>query len=110
MQSASWSTYGTFDTYYSFRNTTGATINATLTQFDVNGTVVGSPVALAIPARATASTNTVALVTTRNLSGTAMFVHDGPPGAILAEADIADFTLTPPYVQRIKFQVQRELR
>jgi hypothetical protein len=40
-----------------------------------------------------------------------MFVHNGPPGAILAEATIANFSILPtPYNQPVKFQTVREIR
>jgi hypothetical protein len=42
--------------------------------------------------------------------GTARFIHDGPPGAFVAEAVIASFSLNPPYVQPVKFVSVREAR
>jgi len=38
------------------------------------------------------------------------FTHDGPPGAIIAEAAIANFSISPAYVQPVKFQAMREGR
>jgi hypothetical protein len=107
--STSWSTNGTYDTYYSLKNTTGSTITGTLTLFNTGGTQVSQTV-LTINAGATGATNTVALGTPRNLTGTAMFIHNGPPAAILAEADVANFTLPTPYIQPVKFQSAREIR
>jgi hypothetical protein len=46
----------------------------------------------------------------RSKSGTARFTHDGPPGAVVAEAAIANFSITPNYVQPVKFVAIREAR
>jgi hypothetical protein len=110
MFSPAWSTNGTYDTFYSFLNTTGGTINGTLTLYNVAGTSVGTA-SFVISANSTASRNTSAgsLATVRNTTGTAKFVHNGPPGAILAEADVANFNITPtPYIQIVKFMPARE--
>jgi uncharacterized repeat protein (TIGR01451 family) len=109
MFSPAWSTNGAFDTYYSFQNTTGATLNGTLTLFDTGGAAV-STIMLTIPPGETAGTNTVALGTDRNHTGTARFTHDGPPGAFVIEAAIANFSLSPAYVQPVKFQAVREAK
>src|SRR5207245_1260731 len=95
--SAAWSTNGSFDTFFSFLNTTGGAVSGTLTLFDTSGVVV-STFAVAVPAGQTASTNTSALGTTRNRTGTAKFTHNGPPGSILVEAPIANFSISPAYV------------
>jgi hypothetical protein len=111
MFSPAWSTFGTFDTFYSFMNTTGVALNGALTLYNTAGTQVGPTTPFAIAANSTAATNTSAggLNTTRNAAGTAKFTHNGPPGAILAEAAIANFTITPtPYFQGVKFQAARE--
>jgi hypothetical protein len=107
--SAAWSDVGAFNTFYSFQNTTGATINGTLILRDTTGTVVSTSTH-AIPAGQTVSTNTATLGIPRNLTGTATFTHDGPPGAVSAEAAIANFSLNPAYVQPVKFQSAREAR
>jgi uncharacterized repeat protein (TIGR01451 family) len=109
MFSPAWSTNGSFDTYYSFQNTTGATLNGTLTLFDTGGAVVSTS-NLVVPAGQTVATNTVALSSARNHTGTARFTHDGPPGAFVAEAAIANFSINPAYVQPVKFQAVREAR
>ena len=108
MFSPAWSTFGTFDSFFSFLNTTGGTLTGTLTLYNTAGTQVSaSP--FTINANSTAATNTSALATARNAAGTAKFVHNGPPGAVLAEAAIANFTITPtPYFQGVKFQPTRE--
>jgi hypothetical protein len=110
MFSPAWSTNGTYDTFYSFLNTTGATLTGTLTLYNIAGTQV-STTGFTINANSTASTNTSAggLGTVRNTTGTAKFTHNGPPGAILAEADVANFNITPtPYIQIVKFTPTRE--
>ena len=107
--SPAWSTNAGFDTYYSFRNTTGATLNGTLSLLDTAGvTVATTPVT--VPPGGTASANTSTLGVTRNRVGTARYTHDGPPGAFLVEAAIASFSLNPPYVQPVKFVSVREAR
>jgi hypothetical protein len=106
--SPAWSTNGSFDTFYSFHNTSSATITGTLTLRNTAGTVVDTA-ALTIPAGGTASTNTAALATPRNTTGTASLTHDGPAGAIQTEAAIANFTLATPYVQIVKFAPTREV-
>ena len=109
MFSPAWSDNGSFDTFYSFQNTTGATLHGTLTLLNPAGGVV-TTANLTIPTGQTASMNTAALGIARNQTGTAKFTHDGPPGAILAEAAIANFSINPAYVQPVKFQAMREGR
>ena len=108
MFSPAWSTFGTFDSFYSFLNTTGTTISGNLVLYNSAGTQVGTT-PVTINANSTAATNTSALGTVRNMAGTAKFTHNGPPGAVLAEAAIANFTISPtPYFQGVKFQPARE--
>ena len=107
--STAWSTSGSFDTYYSFQNTTGAALDGTLTLLDTTGAIL-STVGLSIPAGQTASTSTSSLMVARSTTGTARFTHNGPPGAILAQAAIANFTMSPAYVQPVTFQPVREAR
>jgi len=108
--SPAWSTNSTYDTYFSFYNTTNTNINGVITLYKAtDGTVAGTTSLVVISGR-TKPTNTVALATPRNFTGTAKFTHDGPPGAILAEADIANFSSTPAYIQPIKFEAVREKR
>jgi hypothetical protein len=107
--SPAWSTFGSFDAFYSFQNTTGATVSGTLTLYDTAGSVV-TTAPLTIPAGQASSTNTLSLGVPNNQAGTARFVHDGPPGAVAAEAAIANFSVSPAYVQPVKFQAMREAR
>jgi hypothetical protein len=108
--SPAWSTGGTYETYYSFYNTTNAVITGTLTLTKTDGTAGGTPATLVIQPGRTAPTNTVAMGSPEASQGTARFTHNGPPGAILAEADIANFGSTPAYIQPIKFEAVRDKR
>lgn len=107
--SAAWSTNGSYATYYSFYNTTSSPINVTITLTTSSGSNAGSTL-LAVPPGRTTSTNTVALATPANQAGTAIATHNGPPGAVLVESDIANFSFTPAYVQPVKFAPTREVR
>jgi len=109
LYSPAWTTNGTYATYYSFYNTTSSPITGTITLNTTTGGSAGTT-NLTINPGQTASTNTVALSTPPNQTGTAKFTHDGPPAGILVEADVANFTLNPPYVQPVKFQAVREIR
>jgi hypothetical protein len=103
MFSPAWSTNSTYETFYSLLNTTDATCNVRLTLMDTGGTV-RTNFSGAINTGATLATNTFALGTARNLSGTARLTHDCPPGTIVAEAAIANFSISPtPYFQGVKF-------
>jgi hypothetical protein len=109
MFSSAWSTNGTYDTFYSFQNTTNATCNVTLTLLDTAGTV-RTTFSSAVATGATLSTNTSALGTARTLTGTARLTHDCPPNTINGAAFIANFNITPtPYIQFVGF-FQRETR
>jgi hypothetical protein len=110
MYSPAWSTNGSFDTFYSFQNTTGTSRVGTLTLLDATGGVVSVIFPVTIPAGQTASLNTASLGVPRNRTGTARFTHNGPPGAVAAEAAIANFSISPAYVQPVKFQAAREAR
>jgi uncharacterized repeat protein (TIGR01451 family) len=109
MYSPAWSDNGTFDTFYSFQNTTGATLHGTLTLLSPSGALVIAH-DVTVAAGQTVSTNTSTLGIARNQTGTARFTHDGPPGAITAETAIANFSISPAYVQPVKFQTMREAR
>jgi hypothetical protein len=105
MFSPAWSTNGSYDTFYSFQNTTNASCKGYLTLYDLNGFVVGSS---SFWTNGTVSTNTVSINAPRNKAGTATFIHDCPPGALLVSAAIANFTISPtPYYQEVKFQPVR---
>ena len=109
MYSPAWSTNGSFQTFYSLQNSTGATLHGTLTLFDTAGSVLSSS-DVVVPPGQTLATNTASLDVPRNRTGTARLTHDGPPGAIVAEAVIANFSLSPAYVQPVKFEAVRQAR
>jgi hypothetical protein len=106
--SPSWSTISTFDTFYSFYNTTNSTCAGTLTLINAAGAVADT-FAVSIPSLRNTSTNTSAMATPRGATGTARFIHDCPPGGVVTEAAIANFTISPtPYFQFVKFGPVRE--
>lgn len=107
--SPAWSTSGTYDTYYSFFNTTGNSISVTVNLVTTAGASAGSTT-LVVPAGRTAATNTVSLATVRGQAGTAYLTVRGPVGSILTEADIANFTSTPGYIQPVHFEAVRDQR
>jgi hypothetical protein len=108
MFSPAWSTNGAFDTFYSFQNTTGSARVADLVLYDTAGAVVATISSLVIPPRQSVSVNTASAGVPRHRSGSARLTHTGPPGAILAEAAISNFSISPAYVQPVKFQAVRE--
>ncbi len=107
LYSALWSSSMNQNTYYSFVNTTSGSITCTLTLTTAAG-VFAAATTFTIGPGLSASTNTVAMNVAPGLTGTARLTHNGPPGAILIEADIADSTTTPPYIQPVKFTAVRE--
>jgi len=107
--SPAWSTNGGFDTYYSLANTSTSAVRGTLVLLDPAGAVLTS-LPITVPPTQTASANTQALGVSRGRTGAARFTHDGPPGAIIAEAAIARFSTSPAYVRPVKFQPVREAR
>ena len=109
INSPAWSTNGTFDTFYSLQNTTRSTVNVTITLLSLAGSTVDTGTA-SIAAGGTFSTNTSAsgLATPRSQSGVMRITHDGPPGAILCEASIASFAISPPFLQPVKCAAMRE--
>lgn len=108
LYSSTWSTYDGFNSFYSFLNTTGGAITGILTLYDTSGATVATS-SFTINPNAAARTNTAVLGIARNTTGTAKFTHDGPPGAMLAEAAIANFSSTSaPYIQSVRFVSVRE--
>ncbi len=103
MFSPGWATFAGLQTFWSFLNTTNATINGTITLLDGFGTQVAALGVGILPKRAVFP-STIALGIAPNRSGTARFTHDGPPGAVLAEAAITNGT----YFQRVRFEPVRE--
>ena len=106
MFSPGWSTFGNFQTFWSFLNTTDDTINGTLTLLDATGNQVAT-VGLAILSNRAAFPSTLTMGIAAGQSGTARFIHDGPPGAVLAEGAITNFA---GHFQRVRFEPPREQR
>jgi len=108
-----WSTFGTFETFYSCTNTTTTgTLDAILKLFDTTGAEVASFDFTDLPAGGTVSRNTgsTSLNVANGLNGSATLVHNGPPGAFLCEAAIADFATAPRVIQPVKFEPTRQMR
>jgi hypothetical protein len=110
MFSPAWTTNGTFDTYWSFQNTTNAAITGQLTLFDLNGNQVQSLAIGPIPVKGIFGTNTVSLGVVRNKVGNVRFSHDGPPGAVEIKANQANFATSPPFIELVPFEAKRQIR
>ncbi len=106
MFSPGWSTMGGTQTFWSFLNTTNATLNGTLTLLDTLGTQVAALGVGILPNRAVFP-STITMAIAAGQAGTARFIHDGPPGAILAEGAITNFIT---FFQRVRFDPVRERR
>lgn len=104
--SPAWSTNATYDTYYAFLNTTSQSISGNLTLVPSSGAPVSLPITIA--AGALNSSNTVSLAAPRNKTGYAFFTHNGPPGALIVTATVANFTSTPAYIQPVDFKGVRD--
>ncbi len=100
--SPGWSTMGV-STFWSFFNTTNATINGTLTLLNATGTQIAAAGVAILPNRAVFP-STITMAVAAGQAGTARFTHDGPPGAILAEAAITNFA---GFFQRVRFEPRR---
>ena len=90
-------------------NTTGAALSGTLTLLSTSGSELWT-FPFTVPPGETVGTNTSALGVGRNQTGTAKFTHNGPPGAFVLETAIANFSISPAYVQPVKFQTVRDAR
>lgn len=107
LYSPRWSTFAGFFTSYGFQNTTNATINGTLTMVNGAGTTV-TTFNVAISAGLVAFTDTIQLGVGANDAGSATFTHDGPPGAVVADAFIQNFNTSPPVIQPVRFEAPRQ--
>ena len=90
-----WSTFGGFQTFYRFQNTTSATIHVTLTLINNAGTTVATITALAIAPGATAATRSTSpldLNVTPQQAGQGIITHDGPPGALQVDGFLGNFS------------------
>jgi hypothetical protein len=98
-----WSTFSGFTTFYGFTNTTSAALSTTLTLTNIAGTVVATSTQ-SIPAGQVVYINTTQLGVAANNAGMATLSHSGPPGAILADAILGNFTVSPPTTIVGKFE------
>jgi hypothetical protein len=112
-------TNGNFNVFYAFQNATSATINGVFTFRETwtGALIAPSPIAVALaPNGSSFNTGTPAagtnppgyLALTRGKYGTATFTHDGPPGAFVVDAIIADFSVTPSFIEPTKLAPIRE--
>jgi hypothetical protein len=89
-----WSTFGGFQTFYRFHNTTNATIHVTLTMTDDNGTVVANATITIGPGATAPTRNTAAsdLNVTPNDAGHSVITTDAPPGALQVDGFLGNFS------------------
>jgi hypothetical protein len=109
MFSPAWTTNGTFDTFWSFQNTTNAAIAGTLYLLDAGGSLVMSS-SFTINVGGIFGTNTGALAIPRSKVGNAIFTHDGPAGAVVIKANQANFATSPPFIELVPFETVRRNR
>ena len=105
-----WSTFGVFETFYRFQNSTNASCNVTLRMVNDAGTQVANP-SFAIPANSTAPTRTTGptdLNLANDQAGQAIITHNCPPGAIQLDGFLGRFDLAAPVVLPIKIQTARQ--
>lgn len=105
-----WSTFGGFETFYRFQNTTNSSCSVTLTLKNDAGTTVATAT-IAISAGSTAPTRNTGptdLVVADNQAGQGLIVHDCPPGAIQADGFLGNFTGGQNVVLPIKIVAARE--
>jgi hypothetical protein len=99
-----WATSDPKDVQWGFFNLSDMLITGTLTILDSNGLILlTAPVSIPPGGRTTRFTGSWDLNLPRNLAGSAMFSHNGPPNAILGDAFLVSSTGNPsPYP--IKFE------
>ena len=98
-----WSTFSGFTTFYGFENTTSAAISVKLTLTDIASTVVATSTQ-SVPAGQIVYLTTGQLGVANNDAGSAILSHNGPPGAILADCILGNFTVSPPTSMVGKFE------
>jgi hypothetical protein len=91
-----WSTFGGFETFYKFYNTTSASCSVTLSLRNDNNTVrAASTFSLAADnTSATRTTGSTDLNVTNDVAGHAFITHDCPPGAIQVDGFLGFFGAT----------------
>ena len=113
-----WSTFGGFHTEFGFLNTTNTAMVGTLTLFNNFGAVITTSfLTISVNGTAFRDTRPVAVVGPEGLNvadnqkGSALFTHNGPPGAILADSFIVHPGFpTGPFVVPGKFETARQMR
>ncbi len=104
LYSPGWSTFGGSQTFWSFSNTTNATLNGTLTILNTSGTQIATA-SQAIPSGTAFFPSTITMAIAAGQAGTARFTHDGPRTAFLAEGAITNFIT---FFQRVNFVAPRQ--
>jgi hypothetical protein len=105
-----WSTFGGFETFYRFQNTTNASCEVNLRLVNDAGTQVAGST-FSIPANRTAPTRNTGpgdLNIADSQAGQAIITHDCPPGAIQVDGFLGNFGVFPPVVLPIKIVAARE--
>ena len=106
-----WSTFGGFETFYRFQNSTNSSCNVTLRMVNDAGAQVANP-SFAIPANSTAPTRTTGptdLNLANDQAGQAIITHDCPPGAIQVDGFLGLFGAQT-NVLPIRIQTARQMR
>ncbi len=110
-----WSTFGGFETFYRFQNSTNAECSVTLRMINDAGTQVANTT-FPIPANSTVPTVFTGPAAQGGLNlandqvGQAVITHDCPPGAIQVDGFTGRFDLAAPVVLPIKIQTARQTR
>jgi len=110
-----WSTFGGFETFYRFQNSTNSACSVTLRMVNDAGTVVANSTQ-PIPANSTAPTVFTGPMAQGGLNlandqaGGATITHNCPPGAIQVDGFTGRFDLAAPVVLPIKIQTARQMR
>jgi hypothetical protein len=93
---ARWSTWSGFDTSWGFTNMSDMPITGTLYIYNATNQLLAAP-QFTVPANQQvflASNPTTGLNLPRNNAGYALFAHNGPPGAIVADAFVQNANVT----------------
>jgi len=110
-----WSTFGGFETFYRFQNSTNSSCNVTLRMVNDAGTQVANS-SFPIPANSTVPTVFTGPMAQGGLNlandqaGQAVITHDCPPGAIQVDGFTGRFDLAAPVVLPIKVLTARQMR
>jgi hypothetical protein len=108
-------TNANMNNFYAMQNTTSVSLNGVFTFRETwtGALIAPSPIAVSLNPNASSLNTSPGSVQghlnlTRGKYGSAIFTHDGPPGAFVVTATIADFSVTPPYVQATSLAAARE--